>query len=130
MTVMITGLYAALLVLLSLVLAGLVGATRARKKTISLGDGGDAELLEAMRRHANLVEYVPFALILMALLEINGGSSTLLHSLGGVLLVSRLIHPFGIRANDVNRLPRLIGTLGSFGVLIVAAGVLIWGYFG
>ncbi len=55
---MITGLYAALLVLLSLVLAGLVGATRARKKTISLSDGGDAELFEAMRRHANLVEYV------------------------------------------------------------------------
>jgi uncharacterized membrane protein YecN with MAPEG domain len=126
MNILITGFYAALLAIVGIVLAGLVGATRARKKTISLGDGGDAEMLEAMRRHLNFVEYVPLALILMACVEINGGSASLLHGLGLVLFIGRLIHPFGISAKDMMLMPRVIGIVATFGVMTVASGVLVW----
>lgn len=129
MPILTTSLYAALLAILCLVLAGRVGALRGRKQTISLGDGGDAELLVAMRRHMNFVEYVPLALLLMALVEVNGGSKTMIHGFGAVLLAARLIHPFGIDANDMKKLPRLIGAFATIAVIVAEAGTLLWQYF-
>jgi uncharacterized protein len=99
--ILVTSLYAALLAILCMVLAGRVGALRGKKKTISLGDGGDPELIAANRRHMNFVEYVPLALILMALAELNGGSKTMIHAFGAILLVARVINAFGIDVNNV-----------------------------
>ena len=72
----ITALYAGLLGLLSIVLAVQTGQIRG-STGITLGDGGNDELILAMRRHANFVEFVPIALILIGLLELNGVSGTL-----------------------------------------------------
>lgn len=130
MSVPVVSLYAALLAIVALTLAGLVGALRGKKKTISLGDGGDPDLLVAMRRQTNFVEYVPLALLLIALVELNGGAKTLIHGLGAVLVAARIIHPFGLDAKKMNTLPRFIGTLGTFAVTVVAAGTLFWQYFG
>jgi hypothetical protein len=129
MPVPIVSLYAALLAVLCIVLAGMVGSLRGKKQTISLGDGGDPELMVAMRRHLNFVEYVPLALLLMALIELNGGSKTLLHVLGAILLLARIIHPFGIDAKDMRKMPRFIGTFATIAVNLVAAGTLLWQYF-
>jgi hypothetical protein len=51
----ITPLYAGLLGLMSIALAFMAGRLRESAK-ISIGDGGNTELLLAMRRHANFVE--------------------------------------------------------------------------
>ena len=95
MTFGITALYASALTIIVFVLAQLV--IRARGKTkIMLGDVGDPRLLEASRRQMNFVENVPMALILMMLAEASGTPAMWLHIAGGVLVVARLAHPFGI----------------------------------
>ncbi len=63
----ITALYAGLLGLMAVVLSILVGRYRAptADRRVSIGDGGRPEVLVAMRRHANFVEFVqPSPLIL------------------------------------------------------------------
>jgi len=62
--VSITAFYAGLLAILALVLGFQVGRMRLRTG-ISLYDGGDKALAVAVRRHANFIENVPLALLLM-----------------------------------------------------------------
>ena len=125
----VTALYGALLAIVGLVLTGLVGRLRP-KLGVSLGDGGHRELIEANRRHMNYVEQVPLALILLAVVELNGASSMLLHALGGTLLAGRVIHPFGIDATNMKRLPRLIGASLSMLVTFVLLVTALWQHFG
>lgn len=118
----ITALYAGLLGLLSIAIA--VTAGRARGQTgITLGDGGNPEMIAAMRRHANFVEVVPLALILILLLELNAVSDNAIHGLGATLLVARAAHAFGFRS-DGSMMPfRVAGAVGSTVLTIVAS---IW----
>ena len=58
----------------------------------------------------------------------NGGSKTLIHGLGAVLLAARIIHPFGIDAANMRKVPRLIGAFASIGVILAAAVTLLWQY--
>lgn len=125
MTVSVTLLYACLLGLVGLVLGGLVGRTRGAAN-VSLGEGGRTDLLEAMRRHANWVENVPFAVVLMALIEINGASKTWLHALGLVLLVARIVHPFGLDASIMMRPARFVGAAGTFLMMLAAILTGLW----
>ena len=68
---MITGGYAALLALLYLALSGLVIRQRLRHG-VPIGLGEAEGLLRASRAHGNFAEYVPFALVLILLLEQGG----------------------------------------------------------
>ena len=95
MTAPITALYAALLSIFLVVLGGLVVRTRI-KEGIAIGDGGNKAMLAAIRVHANAVENIPIALLLMFLLEVNGGSGWWLHALGEALVVGRVMHAFGL----------------------------------
>ena len=67
----ITALYAGVLALILTWLSSGAGLMRGKTK-IPYGDGGDAQLLEKMRRHGNATEYVPIAVILLGILELNG----------------------------------------------------------
>ena len=119
MPVPVTTLYAALLACVGLVLQQLAGRERLRAN-VSLGDGGDPRLLVAMRRQANFVEQVPLALLLLALIELNGASQAWLHGLGLLLFASRIVHPLGLRT-EVSRVPaRLFGALGTLLVVVLA----------
>ena len=81
----ITALYAALQALVAIGLVVPVGQLRARTN-VPLGSGGNPQLEVAIRRHANWAEHVPFALPLIALLELSGagGSPPLTRSCAGV----------------------------------------------
>lgn len=125
MLVPVTALYAALLGLVGMTLGGLVGRVRT-KVDISLGTGGRKPLVEADRRHMNWVENVPFALLLLALIELNGGSKALLHGLGAVLLACRIIHPFGLDADAMMKPARAIGQGGTYVVMLAAIITLLW----
>ena len=59
---------------------------------ISVGDGGDKELLNRIRGHGNFIEQVLIALVLLLLNDLNGLSDTAIYSLGGALLASRIGH--------------------------------------
>jgi uncharacterized protein len=128
MTFHITSIYAATLGFLAILLSFHVIQLRAKTK-VSLLDEGNPVLRERIRRHGNFVEYVPLALILMALAEAGGATSTWLHIIGGVLLVSRLIHPFGIKHNDASAPARIIGAAGTQISMFMAAAIITWQHF-
>lgn len=124
----ITMLYAGLLGLLSLVLSALSGRQRG-KVGASIGDGGNKEMLLAMRRHANFVEYVPLALLLIGLLEMNGISPTAIHTLGAALVLCRITHAFGLQADTMNTAGRFIGHAGTFLITLAASVWAVIAYF-
>ncbi len=116
----VTLLYAGLLGLMAIAVA--VPAGRLRGITgISVGDGGNPDLILAMRRHANFIEFVPIALILIGLLEMNGVSANAIHGLGGALVVFRVCHAFGLKGDNMNNPLRGIGAGGSTLLVIVAS---------
>src|SRR5436309_1472162 len=85
---------AGLVGLLVALLSFYVGRVRGRKK-INLGDGGDPEMLAAIRAHANLVEYAPLCLLLIYLAgDFHGFWITAILSV--VLLVARVLHAGGM----------------------------------
>ncbi|HEB90606.1 MAG TPA: glutathione S-transferase [Deltaproteobacteria bacterium] len=118
----VTALYAGLLGLLAIALALAVGRLR-NSEQVSIGDGGNLELIAAMRRHANFVEFVPLTLILIGLLETNGVSAGAIHGLGASLLLARVCHAVGYGTNESLMTFRIIGAAGSTLVLAVAS---IW----
>ncbi len=116
----ITALYASLMVPLFLVLA--VRVIRARRGArVAVGDGGDGALMRRMRVHANFAEYVPLALLLLALAESLGTNVWLLHGLGIALLGGRLAHALGMSRADEAFAFRVAGIGTTFGVLAIAA---------
>lgn len=122
----VTPLYAGLLTVLYLVLSFRV--IQLRQRGISLGDGGDPQMLRVIRGHGNFSEYVPLALVLMAVLELSQFSNYVLHALGFVLLVSRLLHAYALSFTQKFRFGRTVGAGLTFAVLGVEAILcLYWG---
>ncbi len=99
MTFSVTPLYALPLALIYLILWVRISAVRS-KTSISFGDGGNVELLRRIRQHGNFVEWAPFVLILMILAEGMGAPALYLHIGGALLLIGRIVHPFGLQAID------------------------------
>ena len=125
----ITGLYAALATLLILVLAVRVIAYR-RAHKIGLGDGDDKELRKRIRAHGNAIEYLPFGLVLLLLLELNQTAPLLLHVFGIVLIVARLAHAWGVSRHGGVSPGRVTGVLLTVGVLLAMALLLLWQWIG
>lgn len=123
---MITGFYAGLLGLWLVFL--LLSVVRLRwKHRVALGDGGEKGLIRGMRIHGNFIETVPFALIIMGLLEAQPSFPPwALHVYGVLLVFSRLAHWHGLRQSAGTSAGRLVGTV--IVCLLLAAGslVLIW----
>ena len=116
-----TALYAGMMGIILVVLSAMVIRQRIRAK-VDLFDGGDPQLGRAIRAQGNLIEYLPLALILMAVVEINGAPDLYLHIGGTFLLLVRLFHAYGLTKTSGPSAGRLIGTLGTF-ILIAAAAV-------
>lgn len=93
---------------------------RVRGKVL-LGDGGSLALLARQRAHANFVEYAPFVLILLALIELAGGSPTWLWGAGVAFVLARLAHGLGMTRAAPNPL-RAGGALTTWVVLALLAG--------
>lgn len=120
----LTAFYAALLALLLVILGLQVVRTRIREK-VSLGDGNNPAMLAAIRVHANAAETIPIALLLMLLLEINGGGAAGLHLAGITLLAGRVLHAWGLtRRRKVNRW-RQLGMVLTWTVTIGLAVALL-----
>ena len=100
-----------------------VGQMRAVHK-VSVGDGGAQPLIARMRAHANFVEYTPFFLILMALIEMARGSQLWLWAVGILFILARVVHVFGMDRPPGNRF-RMFGIMVSVFILIGLAGYAI-----
>lgn len=119
----ITLLYGGLLALVFLALSARVVQGRG-KGGVSLGDGGQPDLLRRIRGHANFAEYVPLQLLLLGLLELSGALPTWsLHLLGAALLLSRLLHGYAMSFTEKWLFGRFYGTLIAF-ILLLVLGLL------
>jgi len=120
----VTPLYAGLLALWFLVLSWRV--IQRRGKGTYLGDGGDQALLRVIRGHANFAEYVPLALLMMGFLEVSRFSIYVLHALGIVLLVARLLHGYALSFTEHFSFGRFWGATLTFMVLAIEAVLCIY----
>lgn len=110
MMISITPLYAGLIALLFIVLSIRVIKVR-RGERISLGDGGDSNMTYRIRAQANLAEYAPLALILLAMSEMQGAPAWVVHILGLMLLIGRLMHGWAMSQTPQNLRFRVYGML-------------------
>lgn len=120
----VTPLYAGLLALWFLVLSYRV--VQQRGHGVSLGDGGDNELLRRIRGHGNFSEYVPLILVMLGFMELSRFSLYFIHALGITLLVARLLHGYALSFSAHFKFGRFWGTALTFLVLAVSAVACIY----
>lgn len=106
--------------LVNLWLAVRVSRLRMSRK-VSIGDGGDTGVQARMRAHANFVEYTPFFLILLALVELAEGPRPFLWLAGIAFILARLAHAFGMDRPAPNPF-RMGGIMVTFLCLLGLAG--------
>ena len=115
---MISGLYAALLIVIQKVLILRVVHVR-RSKKVSVGDGGHEDLTRRIRAHGNFIETVPMALLLMLIAELSGSPLWCIHILGLMLIGARISHVIGISSSTGHGKFRFYGmvvTMTVFGL--------------
>ena len=115
----VSPIYISLLTLLIIFLAYRVTTFR-RSEKISLGDNnGSKAMKSAIRAHANAVENIPIAAVLLLMLEINAVNSILLHLFGLILLLSRYAHAWGLSKKNGATPGRFYGTLFTWLCVVV-----------
>ena len=125
MIVSITALYAGILALIVIALAINVTVHRV-KLGVPLGDGGNPQMQRMIRLHGNAAEYIPLAVLLMAIYELNGGGHTALHIVGIALVVGRLLQTWGMWATDMTNIGRQIGQSLTWLSIAALAALNLW----
>lgn len=106
----LTPLYGAFLTLLVIVLALRVVRFR-RNEQVGFGhESGSRAMQCAIRAHANAIENIPLALILLLLLELNGLQTWMLHVFGGLIVFARMLHAWGLSNSTGVSFGRFYGT--------------------
>ena len=123
----ITLLYASLLTILAIFLGLNTGFARGRNNTM-LGEGDSAELLQAVRAHGNLIEHAPLALILLGLIEMQGAEAWVLHLLGSLFFLFRILHAYGLSISRESTPYRVLGALGSWLLMLAMSFFGIFSY--
>ena len=128
MTLSITALYAGILALIVLALAINVTVHRV-KLQVPLGDGGKPQMLRMIRLHGNAAEYIPLALVLMAIYELNGGWHAALHVIGVALVAGRLLQTWGMWGTEIPGFGRGTGQTLTWLAIAVLALLNLWKVF-
>ena len=118
--------YAGVLVIMAVALALNTAFRRMETKT-ALGDD-DSVLLKRSRAFGNLVEHAPLMIILLMLMEYRG-NEFFVHIFGIGFILSRIAHAYGLIAEEglgPDNLPRMIGALGSWSIMILASLMCIF----
>ena len=120
MTISITPLYAGLIALLFIFLSYRVIIVR-RGDRISLGDGKRPDMAYRIHAQANCAEYAPLGLILLAMAELQGAPDWVVHLLGLMLLVGRLMHGWSFSRQPHNLMARTYGMLLTLAMITFSA---------
>lgn len=114
---LVTSIIASVLTIIFIRLSFAVIGLR-RKNKVGLGSGGHDDLERAIRAQGNFAEYVPFGIILIACLELNGAPWWLVAIPGITLIIGRLIHAKGINVPPPDFSLRVLGMQLTFLTLI------------
>ncbi len=129
MIVPVSAVFAAVLGLLLLVLSGMVSRFRLKYQK-SLGVTDDRDFEAAIRAQANLVEYAPLGLVMLAIAELNGVPSGLVYWTGMAFVVGRVLHAFGmINGRGGPHIARMTGILLTWAGILAIAVLLLWNVF-
>ena len=120
----ITPYYAAILALLFIALSVRTIKTR-REHKVAIGDGGEKSILRASRVHANFSEYVPFTILLIAMLEMQSYSDWMIHGLCVALVAARIAHAYGVSQANENFKFRIFGTAMTINIIGICAFLLL-----
>ena len=120
----VTPLYAGVLALWFVVLS--VRVVNLRRGGIIFGDNGDIRVTRVVRAQANFAEYVPLALLMMGYLEVSRHSIYVLHALGVILVIARLLHGAALSFGWQVRAGRVAGAALTFIVLLVEAVLCLY----
>jgi uncharacterized membrane protein YecN with MAPEG domain len=112
-----------LLILMMLGLKMYVGARRGQMKLPS-GET-NPEFNRATRVQLNAVEDVPVLMVGIAALAMLGMPAWYIHMCGLVLLVSRVLHAYGLAGSGGFSIGRAVGTMGTLLVFLAIAGALL-----
>ena len=118
----VTSVVALLSTLLIIYLALKVVSYR-QKYRIGYGDAGNKELCKAISSHSNAIENIPLALLLLLMLELNNVNQILLITLGGLLVMARIMQASGLLKSMGVSFGRSYGTLLSWMLMVVMAVV-------
>jgi uncharacterized protein len=99
-----------------------------RQFGIAIGSADNPMLARASRVHANFAEYIPFALVLIYLLETQTSSNWWIHIICLALLIGRISHAYGVSQVKENLRYRVIGMALTFMVIISTSIRLLIAY--
>lgn len=118
----ITSMTAALAAV-ALVALSIAVSLRRKKVGLKIGYSEDVALMRRIRAQGNFIEYVPLALILLALAEYRQAPIVMLWTIAGLLVVGRGLHFAGIMTG---RTPLSApGMVGTYSALLVGAATLV-----
>ena len=120
-----TALIAAVMAIFQVILMLQVGFTRLNTQ-ISFGSGGNDKLERKIRVHGNLTENAPMFLLLLALLEGVGMSSTVIGLIGLAFFLVRIAHAYALNYTSGAHPLRAVGAFGTVLCLVGTAGTLIF----
>lgn len=114
----VSALTAGVLIVMQMVLMLAVILARRRNRQ-SLGDGGNPDMLIAIRRHGNFAENAALFIAGFALLELTDGNRPALEIMCAIFVLARISHAIGLSMpTTVNRF-RLAGIVATVGVGMV-----------
>lgn len=122
---MITIVYAGILGILYIGLTLWVAHGRFKYR-VKLGDGGVMPMTQRIRVHANFAEYVPFALLLLYMVDTSAYAPVIVHVLGIMLVAGRFLHVWGLSSSPGTSFGRMVGTCLTLLVIFACAVLLIW----
>jgi uncharacterized membrane protein YecN with MAPEG domain len=95
-----------------------------------LRDAGHNELTAAVRAQGNFIEYLPIALLLMWMLETMQFRPIVIHALGVLLVIARLMHVHGLNEPSGAGKGRRFGTRLTWLHIVICSLLAAVGSFG
>ena len=123
MPLVITALTASALAFLLVALAILTIRQRLRHRA-PFGDAGQQPLTAAIRAHANLAEYMPIGITLIALIEGGRHDPMLLGAAAAAFVMARLLNAVGLYAPPGP--PGPARSIGIVATLTILLGLALW----
>ena len=120
----ISAVTAGILIVMQMALALTVALARRRNRQ-SLGDGGDKDVLQAVRRHGNLAENAALFIAGFTLMELLGGSRVELQILCAVFVLARISHAIGLSMQNTVNPFRIIGITATIAVGVALGFALV-----
>lgn len=125
----VTAVFASVCTVLLIILSYRVASFRMKYRK-GLGVNEDRDFEVAVRAQANLAEYAPITLILLAIGELNGVALELIYVLGMTFVLGRILHAWGmINGRGGAHKARFWGIILSWLAMLVLAIVVMLNVF-